>query len=178
MLASPTQTAGCPSREGVARSLIMLLMAWSQRGPYQRQQRTEVPLSAHEEPSQRLEDDSDRPLAISGSVAGSAPTRHPVWVAAFLDRDRSPRHILLLVLLHGVGFAVGLVLAWVVVGELWVRFDGIVPMWVGSTVMASAAVALIAWRRARFAGIGAGLILSALLASTIFTFLSSGPALD
>jgi hypothetical protein len=80
---------------------------------------------------------------------------------------------LILVLLHVIGFGVGLVLAWVVVGELWVRFDGIVPMWVGSTIVASAAVALLGWRGARFAGIGAGLILSALLASTIFTLLSS-----
>ena len=111
-------------------------------------------------------------------VAGGAPTRHPVWVAAFLDHDRSPRNIWIFVLLHVVGFAVGLVLAWVVVGELWVRFDSIVPMWVGATVVASAAVALIAWRRARFAGIGAGLVLSALLACAIFTLLSSGPALD
>jgi hypothetical protein len=75
-------------------------------------------------------------------------------------------------------FLLGLVLAWVVVSQVWVSFpESIAPMWV--TMATTIGVGGLAARRYRaLLGLGIGLAVSAILCGAVFTVLSSGPAIS
>ena len=79
-------------------------------------------------------------------------------------------------LVHGAALAVGAVAAWAVVGEAWVRFDSIVPMWIATAGCLAVAAAVVS--RWRAWGLALGLAASAVLCGFVFTVLSSGPSFD
>jgi len=80
--------------------------------------------------------------------------------------------------LHALLFVVGMALAWALVGEAWVRFDTIGPMWLTSGSIVAIGVAILVWARSRGGGLGAGLAVSAATCGLVFTLLSSGPAIS
>jgi hypothetical protein len=76
-----------------------------------------------------------------------------------------------------VGSLLGLVLAWAVVSQVWISFDGTGPMW-GAMAATIGAGAVVARRHRTLLGLGIGLAVSALLNGAVFTVLSSGPRIS
>ena len=77
---------------------------------------------------------------------------------------------------HAAALPAGALAAWAVVGESWVRFDSILPMWIATASCLGVAVAVVgrwhAW------GLALGLGASAAFCSYVFTVMSSGPSFD
>jgi hypothetical protein len=79
---------------------------------------------------------------------------------------------------HAIATIFGLALAWLVVSQAWVEYDGLLPMWLAASGTVGAAVASLLWRPRYFYGLATGLIVSAVICTSVFSFLSSGPAFD
>lgn len=82
------------------------------------------------------------------------------------------------IVIHTIAVTAGLALAWAIVGQAWIEFDSLVPMWVTAAVVIGVAVGLVAWRQRKVLGLALGLIVSALVSVSVFTLLSSGPSID
>lgn len=80
-------------------------------------------------------------------------------------------------LLAAVGFVAGSVLSWLLLALLWIEFDTLIPLWTGACAVSIAAVvALLRARDARLLATAAGALMSAVLVTMFWTWLSSGPA--
>jgi len=80
--------------------------------------------------------------------------------------------------LVAASFFSGLVVSWLVLGHLWVDFESLIPMWAGACVLSVTAIALAARIHAvEGRATAAGLLTSAVVCTTFWTWLSSGPAL-
>jgi hypothetical protein len=79
---------------------------------------------------------------------------------------------------HAIATTVGLAMAWLIVGQAWVEFDSLLPMWVAAAGTVGVALASLLWRPRYFFGLATGLIVSAVVCTTIFSLLSSGPSID
>lgn len=69
---------------------------------------------------------------------------------------------------------IGFLLAWFVVGEVWVNFDSFVPTAISMGLLAAAGT-LGFYRLRKMRGLGIGLVVGASLAGVIFFMLSIGP---
>jgi hypothetical protein len=74
-------------------------------------------------------------------------------------------------------FLLGLVMAWLVVSQVWVSSETSAPMWVTATATVGLGV-LVAWRYRALAGLGVGLAVSALLCGVAFGLLLRSPAIS
>jgi hypothetical protein len=80
--------------------------------------------------------------------------------------------------LVAASFFAGLVLSWLVLGQLWVEFESLVPMWAAAFILSVSGIALcIRVRAVEGRATAAGLLTSAVVCTTFWTWLSSGPTL-
>ena len=76
-----------------------------------------------------------------------------------------------------VAFLLGLVMAWLIVSEVWVSFDSTAPLWVTATATVGLG-ALVARRHRALLGLGAGLAVSALICGVAFGVLLRSPVIS